>query len=159
MASPHYKHGRRSKYLACLPSYPRPPGEIKLASHDLETTLMLPELAGIRERLGAVMDDLAAPGDRLWKKMCREVVKETRCPREVREKLWGLPDLLPGVNVGQLCAALLETTANVLRDPECGPREAEAVFPVFCDRMQRIFNGDLLTDARRTLEREYGRRR
>ena len=107
MASPHYRHGRRSKYLRDFPPPPPPPREERqLASADLDTTLMLDELSGIRERLSAVKDELVARGDRLWKKTCRLVFKETRCSREVKEKLLGLPGLLPGVDAQKLmCCA------------------------------------------------------
>ena len=142
MASPHYKHGMRSKYLRDFPLPPPPPPEEReLASADLDTTLLQEELSGIRERLSAVKDELVARGDRLWKKTCRLVFKETRCSREVKEKLLGLPGLLPGVDAQKLCAALLETTANVLKE-HYGPRQISDVFLLFCDRMECMWYGE-----------------
>jgi hypothetical protein len=153
MASPHFKHGRRSKYLRDFPPPPPPPPEEReLASADLHTILLLDELSGIRERLSAVKDDLAARGDRLWKETCAEVAKETRCSREVKEKLLDLPALVPGVDVQELCAALLETTSSVLKD-RLHPREISDVFLLFCDRMECLWYGE------RAVALKYGRRR
>jgi hypothetical protein len=142
MASPHYKHGMRSKYLRDFPPLPPPPPEKRqLASADLDTTLLRDELAGIRERFGAVKDDPATRGDRLWKKTCEEVAKETRCSREAKEKLLALPALLPGVDVQELCSAILEATANVLKE-HYGPKQMSDVFLLFCDRMECIWYGE-----------------
>ena len=142
MASPHYKHGMRSKYLRDFPPPPPPPPEERqLASADLDTTLLLEELAGIRDRLSELLNDRTARKDRLWTETCVEVAKETRCSQEAREKLLNLPTLLPGVDVQKLCPALLETTANVLRE-HYGPRQISDVFLLFCDRMECIWYGE-----------------
>ena len=58
--------------------------------------------------------------------------------------------LLAGVDAQKLCAALLETTANVLKE-HYGPRQISDVFLLFCDRMECMWYGE------RAVALKYGR--
>src|SRR5215831_19115754 len=64
IASPHYKHGRRSAYLDAFPlpepgahktTVTIPVGDRELASQSLELTLTLDHLGSIRDRVNALL--------------------------------------------------------------------------------------------------------
>jgi len=140
MASPHYKHGRKSKYMDALPMGSTTTVFIPACvadSTDPEGLVYIQQrLRSIDARLKHIAKRRGEAKSKQWKEAVELVCKKTGITdRQTQRDLLQLPVQLPDVPLDLLISDLLTTADRLVKNK--ATKEASAVFEMLADQYRK----------------------